>query len=408
MVSHREDDVRTAFGEQMRQLMDERDLSLRRVAKLVSYDPGYLSKVMNGHKPPTPHLAADLDRVLEAQGALIAVTAPALPDDADLAQLELLRQELGDVLCEGSMAEGSLDEWEQSVLQHGRATRDRPAGRIYADLTADLAELKRAVRRCHTASALRRLTRMTAQMSGLMYLTLVKLDKPNTSRRWARTARIAAQESDDPATQSWVLAQEAYGHFYSGDLAGAITVARHAQDTAGKTVCTGAPLAAALEARAHAGMGRREDVQTVLGRVEDMVEHLDDESLVPSAFGYNEAQFRFHEGNAYTLLSERQDYPRSNLERALQAQERALELCAPGDYTDWAMTRLDRASCLTVNGDITAGVLYMAETLADLTEHQREGIITLRGREIVNALNPGHRALPIVRDLHDLLVETTK
>ncbi|GLZ09627.1 hypothetical protein Acsp03_70930 [Actinomadura sp. NBRC 104412] len=397
----------TAFGEQMRRLMAEHDLSLRRVAKLVSYDPGYLSKVVNGHKPITPHLAAALDRALEADGALVAVAAPALPEAADLAELELLRQDLGDVLSEGSMAEGSLDEWEQSVLQHGRATRDRPAGRIFIDLTADLAELMRALKRCRTASAIRRLTRMTAQMSGLMYLTLVRLDKPNASRRWARTACIAAHESDDPATESWVLAQVAYGHFYCGDPVGAITVARHARDRAGKAVCVGAPLAAALEARAHAALGSRSDVQTILGQVEEMVERLDDESRVPSAFSYNEAQFRFHQGNAYTLLARRDDDPRANVEKALQAQEQALELCAPGDYTDWALTRLDRADCLALSGDIQACALYMAETLSCLTEQQREGIITLRGHEIVAALPQEKQALPIVRDVHDLLMQTT-
>jgi hypothetical protein len=50
----------------------------------------------------------------------------------------------------------------------------------------------------------------------------------------------------------------------------------------------------------------------------------------------------------------------------------------------------------------------MAETLADLTEQQREGIITLRGHEIVKALPQEQRALPIARDLHELLMQTTR
>src|SRR5439155_24423552 len=35
-----------------------------------------------------------------------------------------------------------LDDWEQTVLRYGRATRDRPAGVLLVDLTADLVELK--------------------------------------------------------------------------------------------------------------------------------------------------------------------------------------------------------------------------------------------------------------------------
>jgi hypothetical protein len=63
-------------------------------------------------------------------------------------------------------------------------------------------------------------------------------------------------------------------------------------------------------------------------------------SVSTSAFGYTESQLRFHEGSAYTRLRE--------IRPAMRAQVRALELCPPGDYTDWAMTRLDRAACLAL------------------------------------------------------------
>lgn len=400
--------VVTPLGEHIQQLMHDQGISLRRLAKLVSYDVGYLSKVVNGRRPLAAHLAAELDRVLGANGVIIAFATPALPDATELHQLELLRRGLGDVLAEGAMAEASVDDWERAVLRHGRATRDRPAGQLYADLIVDLAELKRALSRCRTASALRRLTRVTAQMSGLMCLTLVRMDKRTASRRWARTARIAAQEASDPVTESWVLAQEAYGYFYRGELSDAIDVARLAQEIAGEIVCVGAPLAAALEARAHAALGHRADARRLLASAEDIVAHLDATSLVPSAFGYNEAQLRFHAGNAFTLLAQAGDDHRRATRDALLAQERALELCAPGDYTDWALTRLDRVSCLVGDGDLRGGMTYMTETLADLTEQQRQGLVTLRGHEIVNSLPQQQRTLPIVRDLHDLLMQTTE
>ena len=66
----------TAFGEHMRRLMAERGMSLHRLAKIVNYDVGYLCKVRNGHKPPSPAMAAQVDNALRADGALIAL-APA-------------------------------------------------------------------------------------------------------------------------------------------------------------------------------------------------------------------------------------------------------------------------------------------------------------------------------------------
>jgi tetratricopeptide (TPR) repeat protein len=65
--------IMTAFGEQMRRLMTERDTSLHQLAKIVNYDVGYLSKVRNGRKPASRELAAVVDRALGADGALVAL-----------------------------------------------------------------------------------------------------------------------------------------------------------------------------------------------------------------------------------------------------------------------------------------------------------------------------------------------
>lgn len=61
--------------------------------------------------------------------------------------------------------------------------------------------------------------------------------------------------ASNPATLSWVLAQEAYGHYYSRDHRRAVEVARQAQGLTKRTPAVGAVLAAALEARAHAAQG---------------------------------------------------------------------------------------------------------------------------------------------------------
>ncbi len=313
-----------------------------------------------------------------------------------LHQIELLRRDLHHAITEGAMTEADLGDWEQTALRYGQASRYRPAGMLLAQLVDDLAELKRAIQLCGSSSALRRLTRVSAQMSGLMCLALVKLDHRSEFRMWARTARIAADEAGDPVTHSWVLAQEAYGHYYSGDLTDAIDVAAHAQDLVRNAPCVGAALAAALEARAYAALGRHRETENALRRAETTLARLDAGSLVPSAFGYNEAQFRFHEGNAYTHLHDTRS--------AWQAQERALELAPLGDYTDRTLTQLDRASCLVYDGDASEGTSYATESLLNLTDQQRQGIITLRACEIAAAVPKGHQALPAARELRDLLM----
>lgn len=311
-----------------------------------------------------------------------------------------LRRCLDDVLSPGAMSAAALESWEETLLRYGLAAREQPPARVVADLEDDLEELHAGLGRYRSVSTLRRLTRITAQMSGLMCLTLIKLDEQPAFRRWARTARIAAGEAEDSSTRSWVLAQEAYGHFYTGHLVRAIAVAQDAQRMAESSV--GAVLAAALEARAHAAFGhqRVEDCRSALHRAEDILGALPDEVVNSSAFGYSEAQLRFHEGNALTYLGD--------TDAAWAAQQQALALCPSGDFTDRTLIRLDRTLCLTRDGEITEALACAVAALEPLTEVQREGIISQRGREVLDTISKPQRRLPAARQLEELLTSTVE
>jgi len=298
------------------------------------------------------------------------------------------------------MSDISIEDWERTVLEYGRAARYQSPDILAGNLASDLAELRDELARCRSARTMRRLTRVTAQMAGLMCLALVKLDERAAFRRWARTARIAADEAGDPATLAWVRAQEAYGHYYGGSIIEAIEVARHAQALGSAKPCVGAALAAALEARAHARLGpeRRRESQDALRRAESILLELDTSFTSSSAFGYSEAQLRFHEGSAYTHL---RDTP-----SAWVAQCRALELVPDNDYTDRTLIHLDRAVCLAQDGDSAAGIDHAVEALNGLTEGQRRGIIDLHANDILHAIPTRQRALPAARDFQDLLMIT--
>ncbi len=60
----------TDFAGEVRRFQSERGMSLRRLAREVSYDPSYLSKVLSGQKPYSPFLAARLDDALGAGGLI--------------------------------------------------------------------------------------------------------------------------------------------------------------------------------------------------------------------------------------------------------------------------------------------------------------------------------------------------
>jgi tetratricopeptide (TPR) repeat protein len=236
-------------------------------------------------------------------------------------------------------------------------------------------------------------------MAGLMFLTLIKLNEQDAARAWARTARVAAREAGDPRVHSWVRAQEAFVHYYSDRYDEAIAVARHAQDMVRGAPCVGGVLAAALEARALGRLHRGTDAQAAIATAEQILGHLDAGSVTASAFGYDEAQLRFHEGNALTHLGA--------TERAWRAQQRALELYPDSDYLDRALVRLDRASCLAQDGDPSEAMRYATEALVSLTDEERQGLLTVRGREVLRSLPPAARVVPAAKDFQGLLITST-
>jgi hypothetical protein len=153
-----------------------------------------------------------------------------------------------------------------------------------------------------------------------------------------------------------------------------------------------------LEARAQAGLGpaRHRESREALRRAEAILARLNEGSRDSSAFSYNEAQLRFHEGSAYTHLHDSST--------AWTAQRRALELVPEADYTDRTLTHLDRAICLAYDGDGATAVTYALQALINLDENQRYGIIDMRARDALRAIPAPQRSLPAAREFRDFLM----
>jgi hypothetical protein len=382
-----------SFTYLVERLLRERGITGRELARTVPYDPGGMSKIISGQRHCPPHVARAIDALLGANGAIIAAAAeaPEPPPDS-----EKVRRAIDDALADGMMSPALLDGWDTLVARYGYRTRDTAAPLLVADLATDLSDLRLAIIRHRSASALPRLALAAARMCGLVCLTLIKAGDRQAWRRWGRTARHAAMEAGDPAVLSWVIAQESYGWYYAGDMAEAIATAAAARD-AGRGTGVGPALAAALAMRAHAATGDRDAARDAYDAAERALAGLSGVDLAVSAFGYTAAQLAFHAGSAWTTLRD--------AAAGLAATGRALGLCSPGDYADWALARLDRAACMAMAGDEAAALGYAAETLQALDAPRRQGIISDRGRELLALLPVPARSLPAARDVRGLLEE---
>jgi len=408
------------LGERLAGLRDDAGLSQEHLGQLIGYSRSTLANAETGRRPAARDFWQRCDAALAAGGVLTRqyddlerlkhdrrtareqaaqVERQRLRQDttqvAGLSveyvayqQAEALRHELVEVVDQAAMAEASLDDWEQTAWQYGLATRYRPAAALLVDLTADFRELRRALASRRALLVPRRLMRVTAQMAGLMSLTLIKLDQRAAARHWARMAKLIAAEAGDGRLHAWVRAQEAYAHYYSGQLADAAYVAAHAQRLAGHVPCAGVALAAALEARAQAGQGRAGETSAALERAERALDGLDQDERLPSAFGYNEAQYFFHAGNAYTHLGE--------TTAAYGTFEQALVSYPANDYLDRALVLLDRAECLVLDREPMAAVECAGQALGGLEVEQRDRMIANRAREVLSLVPP---ALPAAREL---------
>jgi transcriptional regulator with XRE-family HTH domain len=83
-----------SFGPELRRLRVAADLSLTRLAGLLHYSKGHVSKVETGLKRPTPELAQRCDALLGAQGALAALVP--VPSSRCVAREAMARRAIDD------------------------------------------------------------------------------------------------------------------------------------------------------------------------------------------------------------------------------------------------------------------------------------------------------------------------
>lgn len=340
----------------------------------------------------------------ELSGRQVSVPAPRpareeeprpLLDVSSLSEMEFIRRRLADTLGTGTATEASLDDWERTTLGYGEASRWVDSRALLSSLMADFGDLERQLSTRQPTRSQRRLCRVAAQLAGLTSLVLTKLDAHGPARSWARTARLAADEAGDPAVRAWVEAQEAYALYYGGGSPGAAVEAAHLAQRLSRGPSVGAALAAALEARAHGVMGHRDDSYRALHRANDALSNLHGASRSASAFGYNEAQLKFHEGNALTHLGE--------IDAAWTAQKQALALY-PVEDSDRVLVHLDRSIGLARSGDAEAAIVYATDALTDAPLEHRVGIVVVRTRQLVEELTRQRLSAPVVNgDVRHLL-----
>jgi transcriptional regulator with XRE-family HTH domain len=130
------------FAVRARAALRERGISLRAAARATAFDPGHLSRVLSGKRPPSPQLAEAIDRLVGADGNLAALAATLTPDDRRriarsvmapsrldagtvqaLADVLAAQRRLDDTLPATTMLPATVAQWDSVVERLAREAR---------------------------------------------------------------------------------------------------------------------------------------------------------------------------------------------------------------------------------------------------------------------------------------------
>jgi transcriptional regulator with XRE-family HTH domain len=276
------------FGNEARRLMAQRGWSLRELARRAHCDPSYLSKVLNGAKPVTPHLAAVLDGVFGSDGKLTArVPAPSSRPVPELARVALgMRRQ--DFLLIAGAAVAALDLLRDHSLAglSGRLETAQAVGRVDAETVDGLEHLMLGYRQvyrsagaalllgpvCGTLNLLTdlapgagshrdRLVSLIGQ-AGTLAGVILMLDMADfaTARRYLAIGARAAQQADDNELAAISLSCRAFHATYGGDPMAGLAYAKGALEVAATGIHPRSHgWVAAVASEMHATLGPTEE-----------------------------------------------------------------------------------------------------------------------------------------------------
>lgn len=288
------------FGEAIRRLMAERRVGLRELARQVHYDPGYLSKVVNGRKALSGDLARRLDVALDAGGVVAAFRA--IPD---------LRCSLtyddGERFIQAARCPKRLDRGIISSLAEVLAAEHRLADQV------DSVQMLKAV--AAQLSVVLNLTREArpplrgevlgiagqyAQFAGWLNADAMRLTVANA---WHDRALGWAAESGDADMTATTLNLKAGVALLGRKVGPMIGLSQAAQRGTALNADVRA-LAVQLEARGHALAGDGDNAHRKLDEAACLIGNTAEEPGAgpPWTYGYSPAYLALQRGLAYLYL----------------------------------------------------------------------------------------------------------
>jgi transcriptional regulator with XRE-family HTH domain len=290
----------TAFGEMLRQLREERGLSLSAFALSIHYNKGYLSRIERGLQPPSEELARLCDGALHARGDLVAAAhldIAALRDARPWQTTELLRR-----IQANDTAACTLDALQTTVAQLCCEYPYRDAGELISEARDWLQHIAQVLRK---PTGLKQHRELLAS-AGWLALLVGCLEYDLGLRASAQATRAAARQMAEEAEHSEILA-------WTHEMAAwfALTQRRY-QDTvsearAGQHASPSHAVTIQLVAQEAKALGRLHDaagVRTALDRGRRLLDAFPEPARPEHHFVVDPSKWVFYAMDAYRLAGD--------------------------------------------------------------------------------------------------------
>lgn len=313
---------------------------------------------------------------------------------------ETIRHEISRPLNAQS-ATTNVEEWRQIITEYGESYPATQPAELLKMLMVDLYSLQDAMHSNSREADQRALRGVCAMLSAFTAQTIANLGNLHESRRWWRTAREAADESEDSYAILWIRGREIILAGYEqrplssilrliSELEARITERSPArprmQFLSGKAqtlALMGQPAADEAEKTLNRLRSSFDSVPNVAPTTTNMITTCAEEHLY------------FTESLTYTYLGE--------FRKADRAQSAALRIYPGYRLRPRAEIELQRALCLIDAGEMQSGIQHAQGTIARLPVMYRTTTVADLGQKVLSAVPTRERSNVNVKDYAEFL-----
>jgi transcriptional regulator with XRE-family HTH domain len=293
-----------------------------------------------------------------------------------------------------------VEEWREIAAEYGESYLTTSPNELLKALMVDLCGLQAVMQAGPGETDQRALSAVGAMLSAITAQTVGNLGNLRESRRWWRTARNAADESQDPYTMLLVRGKEIVRAGYEhrpltsilqliDELEARITSKSPASAMPGS-------LSGKAQTLAMIGPSAANEAEHTLNRLRAASEALPASfGQVRSIYSWGEENLRYTESLTYTYLGKYRE--------AGQAQTQALSLYPADDLRSPAQIELQRALCLVGSGDVQSGVSHAQGIITSVPAMHRIRPVADLGRRVLRAIPAQQQDNPAVREYDECL-----